>query len=55
MTDQELLEQSKKGVDEVFLYKIGKRNRKQIDQLMLRMMKKAREAEKALVIEQRNV
>ena len=50
MSDRELLEKEVKKSDEALMYKIGRRSRVQMDNFIVRMMKKAREEERQKLI-----
>lgn len=49
MKDQEIIDISTRGVDEVLLYKQGKRSRTQMTNFIVRMMQKAREDERRML------
>lgn len=53
MKDREIIDKSTFAVDEVLLYKQGKRNRTQMTNFIVRMMQKAREDERKKVLEEK--
>jgi len=52
MRDAEILDKEIKKSDELLMYKMGRRSRPQIRRYLLRVMKKAREQERAKIKEE---
>jgi hypothetical protein len=53
MSDREMLHKENGKGDEILLYKMGRRSRPQMENFIVRMMKKAREEERTKVLNER--
>ena len=52
MGDREILIKENAKADEILMYKIGRRSRPQMENFIVRMMRKAREEERARIKEE---